>query len=171
MYPANIELAVAVCAHLGVPRAVALAGMKNYEPDPFAAALFCFPSGSLFINALSANDPESTMAIWQRVRDARVQDDTKLVVIINGRRDRVERTMEMMSLAASLKPRAVWFLGASGRAALKRFGTPVSVFKNVNELPFESLGSDSIVLAIGNVAVFGQPLIERVQSLGAIHVR
>lgn len=171
IYPANVELAVAVCAHLGVPRAVALHGMKNYKRDPFAAALYRLPSGTLFINALSANDPESSRVIWQRVKEAHCNDNPHLVVIINSRRDRPERTFEMMSLAASLKPSSVWLLGATVNLMLKKHQIPYTVYKDVRELPLETLGEHSIVLAIGNVAVHGNLLIEHIQHLGASFVQ
>src|SRR5205085_450973 len=63
----NVALALAVCAHLGVPRAAALAGMHRMSPDPGALRSYWVHSGEKsveFINAFAANDPDSTLLIW-----------------------------------------------------------------------------------------------------------
>ncbi|MFA7330638.1 MAG: poly-gamma-glutamate synthase PgsB [Candidatus Delongbacteria bacterium] len=96
----NVALALAVAAQLGVSREVALEGMYRAAPDCGALKKFsAVHEGKriTFVNALAANDPESTLAIWQRVTG--VQDDPGATVfILNTRKDRFERSEQLVEM-------------------------------------------------------------------------
>ena len=63
----NISLALDVCEELGISKSKALEGMLKANPDPGALKIVKF-NNSLFINAFAANDPESTVVIWDMIK-------------------------------------------------------------------------------------------------------
>lgn len=100
VFPENIALALAVCELAGVDRADALRGMQAASPDPgnvtvgeYAAAGRTF----ILVNALAANDPESTRILWQRYAAGRMS-----VILLNCRPDRKYRTVQLAEALAAL---------------------------------------------------------------------
>jgi gamma-polyglutamate synthase len=96
----NVALALAVAAEVGIGREVALEGMYRAAPDCGALKKYSMVHEGktlTFVNALAANDPESTLAIWQRVTG--VQDDPGATVfILNTRKDRFERSEQLVEM-------------------------------------------------------------------------
>ncbi len=102
-HPANVALALRVCEHLGVERETALGGMHNSFPDPGALKVYrvVHESGRriLFLNALAANDPESTLQAWERAW-ALYPDTGRTIVLLNTRGDRFDRSVQLLEMAA-----------------------------------------------------------------------
>lgn len=102
----NVALAVKVCELAGISRKTALDGMIHAKPDPGALVLWKLKfNGNTcrFVNAFAANDPLSTLKIWQLVEHRLV--DEKTCVFLNTRPDRRSRTRQMMSLVKDyIKP-------------------------------------------------------------------
>jgi poly-gamma-glutamate synthase PgsB/CapB len=96
----NVALALAVCEHYHVPREVALEGMYKAFPDPGALKVIeAEENGRVaqFINALAANDPMSTLAIWQKVKTLST-DLGKVCFMLNTRADRYDRTIQLLEM-------------------------------------------------------------------------
>ncbi|MCB9357200.1 MAG: poly-gamma-glutamate synthase PgsB [Calditrichaeota bacterium] len=96
----NVALALAVCEHYHVPREVALEGMYKAFPDPGALkVLEAEENGKVvqFINALAANDPMSTLAIWHKVKDLSTEVGT-VIFMLNTRADRYDRTIQLLEM-------------------------------------------------------------------------
>ncbi|MBS4021312.1 MAG: poly-gamma-glutamate synthase PgsB [Dethiobacter sp.] len=93
VFPENVSLALEASRALGVKEEVALAGMLKALPD---AGNLCYQkikgkSGEgVLINAFSANDPTTTMAIWHYLKERR-QVSESATVLMNCRSDRFER--------------------------------------------------------------------------------
>ena len=99
----NVALALAVCGHLGIPRAAALAGMQRMTPDPGALRRYTVRSGDKtveFVNAFAANDPDSTLLIWQRLELDRPVPGRLRMVLANCRPDRLQRSGQIAELVA-----------------------------------------------------------------------
>jgi len=99
----NVALALAVCAHLGVDRATALRGMQQATPDPGVLRRYTVQSGEKeveFVNAFAANDPDSTLLIWQRLGLARREPGRTRIVLANCRPDRIQRSGQIAELIA-----------------------------------------------------------------------
>ena len=99
---ANVALALAVCEHVGVDRATALKGMTQAFPDP--GALRVFPvtrneSTILFLNAMAANDPESTLMTWKRTQEI-YRDPGRKILLLNTRADRFNRSVQLVEMIA-----------------------------------------------------------------------
>ncbi len=170
----NIALALAVCEHLGVDRATALAGMAGFKRDPFALSLHDLGKG-VFINGLSINDIQSTCMVWEQMKEKLGNPGGRFIVLVNNRADRGSRTQDMRQTAIRLAPDEVWLLGA-GRGYMKRGiekalpDTRVYSYDSAAALDFDSLGPQDVVFAIGNIAADGRELMARVREEGKLHV-
>lgn len=93
----NVELALSVCAELGVSREIALRGMQGSRPDPGALTIeYIQVDGQrlVFVNGFAANDPESTAQVWELAL-ARTDSDVRRVALFNCRKDRPERSTQL----------------------------------------------------------------------------
>ena len=173
-FPENLAVALAVCTYLGVPRETALKGMASYQPDPYALGRYILPGGGLFVNALSANDPQSTVMICRRISQ-REGAGRRLILLVNNRRDRGYRTEHMLMVARCLEPSEIWLLGASQNAVKHALHkalpeTPVQTFSDAEALPLETCGNGDMILAAGNIAQDGKKLMARVREEGTLYV-
>ncbi|MFG6147368.1 poly-gamma-glutamate synthase PgsB [Halobacillus sp. B23F22_1] len=94
VFPENAALALAVADILGIDYETAKQGMLEAWPDP--GAMQILPIGdqhnpSFLVNGFSANDPTSTLNIWERVKQLSYPTQDP-VIIMNCREDRVDRT-------------------------------------------------------------------------------
>ena len=174
-FPENVALALAVCQHLGVSRADALDGMRNFQRDPYALSLFTLSNGALFINGLSINDPDSSEKVWRMLQQKHSLSDKRMILIINNRPDRGYRTEHMLLLAQRLAPDEVWLMGANRglmERKLKKFEKKpvIKQFAKASQLPLAQPDADTVIFAAGNIANEGQPLIERVKKEGKPYV-
>lgn len=101
-HPANVGLALAVCESAGVDRETALEGMYKTIPDAGALRIaLCHEDGKelMFVNALAANDPESTLEVWHQIRE-RYTPLGSVVILLNSRADRQDRSLQLIEMAA-----------------------------------------------------------------------
>ncbi len=92
LFPANAVIAYEVAKTLGIPRGVAEAGMLKANPDPGALRIVEVENPHIvFVNGFAANEPSSSIAIWKRMESKGLTKD-RVVVLFNGRPDRVDRT-------------------------------------------------------------------------------
>ncbi len=93
VFPENVALALETALALGANEEVALAGMLKAFPDSGAIRFQKIKGRAgegVLINAFSANDPTTTMAIWNYLKEKRhVNQGT--TILMNCRNDRVER--------------------------------------------------------------------------------
>jgi poly-gamma-glutamate synthase PgsB/CapB len=172
----NVALALAVCNHLHIDRRTALNGMYNAIPD--AGVLWChrveaFQKHLVFYNAFAANDPESTLLVWQKIRDEIGLDGVK-IVLLNTRQDRLYRARQLAEMVAvKIKDEFDYLMligqstdvvenMAMGYGIPKRkiisigWSTPEKVFENVLSVT-EKI---STIVAIGNMGGMGAATVE-----------
>ena len=98
VFPENVALAMETAAALGVKKNVAMAGMLKAIPDS-GAIRFQKIKGKegegVLINAFSANDPTTTMAIWNYLMSKK-QVGQNTTIIMNCRNDRMDRGRTFM---------------------------------------------------------------------------
>ena len=95
----NIAVALEVCKGLGVNSQVALDGMIKTHPDPGALVIWDLLFGknkNQFVSAFAANDPKSTLQIWNLLSN-RIQSYNSCV-FLNTRSDRMYRTNQLINL-------------------------------------------------------------------------
>jgi poly-gamma-glutamate synthase PgsB/CapB len=96
----NISLALAVCEHLEVKRDVALRGMYKANPDEGALKLHtveAFNKVINFYNAFAANDPQSTLIIWNMLKNE-IGLNRPRIILLNTRHDRMDRARQLTSM-------------------------------------------------------------------------
>lgn len=95
--PENVALALKVCNLAGVDTATALAGMRQASPDAGNLHLCTVTLAGQkvrLIDALAANDPDSTAWLWEHY----VGRGKQAVVLLNCRPDRKLRTVQLCEL-------------------------------------------------------------------------
>ncbi len=104
-HPENVALACKVCELAGVERERALEGMFVATPDLGALHIvhLAFYAKEIdFVNAFAANDPDSTLVIWERILDL-FPGDRQHVVILNCREDRPQRSAALGEVLPRMK--------------------------------------------------------------------
>jgi gamma-polyglutamate synthase len=168
----NVALALAVCAELGIPRAVALEGMSQAEPDVGALREFeidYFGRRVVFVNGFAANDPIATERVWNLALARHGDRETRLMVL-NCRLDRSDRSHQLGVALPRWAPADRYFLVGTGTFALARSavraGLPAAKLTALEgESPdavFEELigaaGTSALVVGAGNIAGTGLEL-------------
>lgn len=153
----NVALALAVTELAGVPRAAALAAMQASQPDVGNLTVRELPlpgGGRLrFIDAMAANDPDSTAILWQRYVGGAAD-----AVLLHARADRRLRTEKLCERLAELHAGVFYLCGDSGFAVdcLRRQG--------VSEDRLVRVGEASLA-AVAERLVRHVPPVQHVSSL------
>lgn len=126
VFAENVACALEVCELLHVERSVALQGMYKVQPDPGAFKIWRLNQDQqpvYFINALAANDLQSTRlswGVWQAWERSFLADRPFTVGVFNNRGDRGFRIREMAQFA---KERDIFdhlFILGEAQALVKR---------------------------------------------------
>ncbi|WP_254434313.1 poly-gamma-glutamate synthase PgsB [Halobacillus sp. Marseille-Q1614] len=150
VFPENAALALAVADILGIDHETAKQGMLEAWPDP--GAMQILPIGdednpSFLVNGFSANDPTSTLNIWERVKLLSYPTEEP-VVIMNCREDRVDRTEQFAKQVLPHLPAETLILMGETTAPIvdehKNGALPVK-----NLLDLESYETEEIVRVLG----------------------
>ncbi len=160
----NVQLALAVCSQIGIPRDIALKGMQNAHPDPGALKRYKIHDNGKVINFYSvfaANDPKSTAKIMNMLLGDK--KGIEKIVILNSRSDRYFRSQQLLD---EIKPMEYSYIFLTGeipekiesyalhigvpKAKLITLGEPLTevIYKKVIELTQK----ESYVIGIGNIA-------------------
>ncbi len=180
----NVALALAVCSHFNIPEDVALEGMKRCIPDPGVMRIFeihHYEKRIEFVNAFAANDPDSYVIIWQLLQRM-FTPDRKVIVIVNCRKDRIQRTESLAALIANgLRADHFLLVGEFTTPLYNRavaLGMSASRVSNLAELSAEDVfqrvaaltDSSSLVIGIGNIVGFGEELASNFTTRGREYV-
>lgn len=172
----NVAVALRVCGELGVPRDAALASMATARPDPGVLRIFeARRDGRTLhvVNALAANDPDSTIYLHDRIIAGRW--DVPLVLFVNTRRDRPLRSIQLGQLLAKIPADRYVVAGNDVRSVLRAAtddGVPASKLidrarakpEQLVEQLFAHAEPECVIFAIGNTAAGG---LETIDALGA----
>jgi len=170
----NVALALKVCELAGVEKESAKAGMLNTSPDPGALVLWQLEFGNhhnKFVSAFAANDPESTLKIWNLVQERLTKQS--VCVFLNTRSDRRYRTKQLVTLVNKyIKPDTFIIRGENFQATvnqeLKSSTAEVSIH------PLKSTPDDLIselkklnhtfIFGIGNIVGWGESFVSELKQ-------
>jgi gamma-polyglutamate synthase len=96
----NVALALNICAYLGIDRSKALSEMYTTLPDEGALTHVTIEKENKrvhFYNAFAANDPESSLMIWNNII-SKIDSEEHMVVLLNTRKDRQDRARQLIEL-------------------------------------------------------------------------
>jgi poly-gamma-glutamate synthase PgsB/CapB len=179
-HPQNVAVALDVCVEAGVDRKIALEGMKKVKPDLGALVVQKLDFGNgpiLFINSMAANDPVSTLQIWNFV-ERRYPVEGETCIYLNSREDRRSRTRQLLQLIyEDIKPDRSIVRGQKVNSMVKHveYHSPQTSSEVIEESEsmsktikqFEFLPKDSLLFAMGNQVGFGQELIDKLMEYRA----
>ena len=172
----NVSLALAVCHHLGISRETALKGMHEAVPDAGVLTRTEIKAAHrvlYFYNVFAANDPDSSLLIWRKIRDEGGLEGNR-VVLLNTRQDRLDRARQLSEMVAARIGNETDFLilmGESGEVVESMctgYGFPKKKIINLGftgpEKVFDTVLSvtqdTSTVFAIGNMGGMGASTVE-----------
>ncbi len=172
----NVSLAIAICQHLGIDRHTALNGMYNAIPDAGVLTRNIIIESNKqinFYNVFAANDPDSTLLIWNKINDEKGIEGTK-IILLNTRQDRLDRARQLSEMVAKNIAKEADYLilmGESGEVVENMsvgFGFPKNKIINLGytkpETIFEKVLSitnkTSTIFAIGNMGGMGAATAE-----------
>jgi poly-gamma-glutamate synthase PgsB/CapB len=181
----NVALALLVCEHLAIDRKVALQGMYNAAPDAGVLKLskvVAYQKNINFYNAFAANDPQSTLMIWEKIKEEIGFRGTK-IILLNTRQDRLDRARQLTTMIGSELNNRIDYLFLIGQSTevveemsvnsgLKRnkilnlgWTEPETVFESV--LAYTE--KESTVLAIGNMGGMGGKVVEFFENRSVVN--
>ena len=178
-HPANIAVALDVCKQVGVNRSTALKGMHKVQPDAGALVAWNLDIDNKnvrFVNGMAANDPVSTLQIWNFISERFVTDEETTCIFFNSRDDRPVRTRQMIELTfEKIKPDYFFIRGDKVKKIIDTFektSSKTSVEIIGLEQPLEdvisslkNLPNNSLAYAIGNQVGAGQEILENIARL------
>ena len=176
-HPSNIAVALNACKIAGVERSVAIRGMQKVIPDSGALIIWkLLKRGKIinFVNGMAANDPVSTLQIWEFI-SKRYLKEGKVCVFFNSRDDRPDRTRQMIDLTLkNIKPDYFIVRGDKVDQLIKSQAkisplTDIQVLtlkfdydEVVNEIM--KLPEYTLVYAIGNQVGAGQEILTKISK-------
>jgi len=176
----NVVLALDVCEYFNVREKIALEGMYNSNPDPGALKAYHLELNGkeiTFVNAMAANDPDSTCYIWQKID----KNYAEINVLINCRSDRIDRSMQFANMTKNHLGADHYILTGNGTRVLEKH-----LRKNISKNKITDLGrrepkyvadsiaalvsNKSMVFAIGNTVGYGIILLNQLLKHRRNHV-
>ncbi|NCC73908.1 MAG: poly-gamma-glutamate synthase PgsB [Sphingobacteriia bacterium] len=172
----NVALALAVCNHLGIDRKTALKGMYEAIPDEGVLSrhkVLAFQKELVFYNAFAANDPDSTLLVWKKIRDE-IGFEGNRIILLNTRQDRLYRAQQLAEMVGHKLIDEIEYLMLIGQSVdvvehlAHGYGVPanklISIGWTTPEKVFEAILSKtekiSTIVAVGNMGGMGAQTVE-----------
>ncbi|TXC76115.1 poly-gamma-glutamate synthase PgsB [Luteibaculum oceani] len=171
-HASNVALALDICEDLGVDKTVALEAMKKSVPDEGVLRKYEIDVSQkkiVYYNGLAANDIESSIMIWKNISS--IEDFDAGYLLLNGRKDRKDRTISLLSGFSSVALDGLIICGdnveLSRSIALKHgfLEDKVHVISSYDpEVRFnqimEFIASNSMIFSVGNMGAGGAEMSE-----------
>lgn len=172
-FPINVALALETCKQLYVDEKILLKGMKKYKKDSGVLKIYYLKINDkkiFFINAMAANDPDSTEIILEKIKKDRCWRENKKILLLNNRKDRISRAEQHVKLIKKIENQfdEIIIFGEN-RNLLKKMvlkenisSSKVSIKKDSRFL--NEITENSLIFAIGNICGRGKELVEFFES-------
>lgn len=183
VFPNNISISLAFARAMGIDKETALKGMLKANQDPGALIIKNIKRNgkeSVFVNAFAANDPNSTLEVWDKIHDEGYLKGIKKkpLIIFNSREDRVDRTEQFSKDCIPYLGEDIDLLlmGSALDSMLDEYEK--GRFKNVSTLinyegksgydvkdKVDELMDNRLVFCIGNIHGEGEVFLDAMQSI------
>nr|WP_090397052.1 poly-gamma-glutamate synthase PgsB [Natribacillus halophilus] len=178
VFPENVALALAVAKALGIDEHTASRGMLKAKAAPGATHVMPMVDQkqqvSFFVNGFSANEPTSTMNIWENALHLGYPADDP-IVIMNCREDRPERTQQFLEhLLPYMSIGKLVLIGEGTNKIVKAYEQGKLDVKELYNMENEktekiyefvvSAMDRSTILGIGNYHGAAEPLIHELEN-------
>ncbi|MCX6134511.1 MAG: poly-gamma-glutamate synthase PgsB [Ignavibacteriales bacterium] len=172
----NMDLVTAVSKDLGVADEVLARGMENVPYDIGKLRIWKHKvSGKtvFLVNAFAANDPDSTMIIYDQVARALSAAPSSFSGLLNLRHDRADRTIQWIeSLHEGAASRFKRIYAIDGHANVLRRNIhsvtvlPHSDAKKLTDAVTETMEEGGVLFGFGNIGGMGHALVDHWQHVG-----
>ncbi len=175
-FPSNVALALEVCKYIGIDEKKALEGMKNYHKDPGVLKVLLYKNREnkiYFINAMAANDPNSTEIIIDRLSKKDYWNN-KRYLLVNNRGDRVSRWEQYISFVKKIDKKFDKILiSGENRELFQKYLLKEKIAKEKIEIvgnasDFDSIEKDILILAVGNICGNGKKIVDYFEERGEV---
>ena len=175
-FPSNVALALEVCKYIGIDEKKALEGMKNYHRDPGVLKVLLYKNREnkiYFINAMAANDPNSTEIIIDRLSKKDYWNN-KRYLLVNNRGDRVSRWEQYISFVKKIDKKFDKILiSGENRELFQKYLLKEKIAKEKIEIvgnasDFDSIEKDILILAVGNICGNGKKIVDYFEEMGEV---
>ena len=165
----NVALSLEVCTQLGIEKDTALEGMLTARPDPGALSIKKIVFGekhNFFVNAFAANDPQSTLQIWEMVKKQIPLHP--ICVFLNTRPDRISRTEQMIKLVTNKINPDIFLIRGDKLPDIQPGSCKLTSFPNrVNPediISFLSTLDNHMIFGIGNIVGWGEQFVKNLNT-------
>lgn len=172
-FPINVALALETCKQLYVDEKILLKGMKKYKKDSGVLKIYYLKINDkkiFFINAMAANDPDSTEIILEKIKKDRCWRENKKILLLNNRKDRISRAEQHVKLIKKIENQfdGIIIFGEN-RNLLKKMVLKENISLSKVSLKKDSrflneITENSLIFAIGNICGRGKELVEFFES-------
>lgn len=175
-FPSNVALALEVCKYIRIDEKKALEGMKNYHRDPGVLKVLLYKNREnkiYFINAMAANDPNSTEIIIDRLSKKDYWNN-KRYLLVNNRGDRVSRWEQYISFVKKIDKKFDKILiSGENRELFQKYLLKEKIAKEKIEIvgnasDFDSIEKDILILAVGNICGNGKKIVDYFEEMGEV---
>jgi poly-gamma-glutamate synthase PgsB/CapB len=166
----NLDLVIAVSRGLGVEDDTVARGIQNSRHDIGRLRIWKYKMSdkSVFlVNAFAANDPDSTMMIYNKVARALSAPPSSFSGLLNLRHDRADRTVqwiEALKGGASSHFKNIYAIGGHSHALRRKMKSvtvlPHSDLKGLTDAVVEKMENGDILFGFGNIGGLGHDLID-----------
>jgi len=170
-HKANVALALDVCKHFNVNEKDAFSAMRNATPDPGVLRKHRINLGNkeiTLVNAMAANDPDSTYLIWQMID----KNYPEVNILVNCRNDRIDRSFQMANLIKERLGADRYILTGSGTEILARKLFKITKHESILDVGGKKpedvvqavtgfVSNNSFIFAMGNTVGYGEEMMHQ----------
>ena len=178
LFDHNCAVALTVARALGISDNVAYAGMLKAHPDPGALRITEIGKNAVFVNGFAANEPSSSLEIWDVVKTTDYHWENPIVVM-NCRPDRVDRTQQFVRDFFPYIPNMTLLVIGERTAHCVR-AYKAGKYPNVVEFKciegkdvsavmeyLEPIMENRVIFGVGNIHGIGEEFIEALMNVGS----
>lgn len=180
----NVAIALQTGQLLNIEENICWKGILKARPDPGALTIYKLKVGSKllwFVNTFAANDRESILLIWDKIKQLLPEEVIRSpkIAILNNRNDRITRIIQFARiLGKEILVNHVFLVGQNTTLSynqLKQNGypsqqiTPINDQDDINHVLkqiSQFIEEEAVVYGLGNTRGFGLRLMDYLQENG-----
>ena len=136
-------------------------GFQYYKHDEGAYKEIKYQD-TLFMNALSVNDPESILMVYEKA--TKNINKEEVTILLNTRDDRASRTLQYIEMLPKMPCKKIIVMGFAAYHLYKKNNIQLEKFNGI-----ESLLNEKYIFATGNIAGMGEKVLKYFEKVGEIH--
>lgn len=183
LFPRNCSVTLAAAEALGIDEETALRGILRAHADPGALRIYRLRHGDdefVLANAFAANEPSSSLDIYNIVCERYGSYADSPIILMNCRPDRGDRTKQFVLDFFPLIPNATLIGMGQGtgfiRTAFRRGKLKnIAEYIDLNCAPVETvlktvtpMLNNRVIICVGNIHGLGEPMLEALLEYGGV---